>query len=210
MLDPFKNITTEGRIALFKELESMTYHFSKNTSVLSSIMLKDILGIVIEGSLQIIKTDYNGNRTIVETISQNSLFGSAISSLNDNNYELITQEESTIIIFDYSQLVNYSQLHNEDYNQFIRNLFEIMNHIITMRNERIRILTQKSIRNKLLEYFDVFAKKYDSRNVYLPFSFTDLADYLAVDRSAMSREIKHLKDENIISVKSRKITLLYK
>ena len=49
-----------------------------------------------------------------------------------------------------------------------------------------------------------------SRTIYLPFSYTDLADYLSVDRSAMSRELKSLEDDNFITRNGKKITLLYK
>ena len=74
-------------------------------------------------------------------------------------------------------------------------------------NERIDILTRRTIRNKLLEYFKTEYKKHGSRIIYLPFSFSDLANYLAVDRYAMTREIKALKDDGIITVKDKKIYL---
>ena len=54
------------------------------------------------------------------------------------------------------------------------------------------------------------SNKNGSRYIYLPFSFGALADYLAVDRCAMSREIKYLKEEGIIEVKDKRITLLYR
>ena len=78
------------------------------------------------------------------------------------------------------------------------------------KNERIEILTKKTIRDKLLEYFNIYRKKHASKIIYLPFSFTDLADFLAVDRSAMTRELKNLKEEGFIETKGRRITLLYK
>ena len=53
-------------------------------------------------------------------------------------------------------------------------------------------------------------KKSRLKSIYIPFSFKDLADYLAVNRSAMFRELKHLKDEKFIEIKNRRITLLYK
>ena len=77
-------------------------------------------------------------------------------------------------------------------------------------NERINILSKKSIRNKLLEFFNLSFTKNNSRNIYLPFTFTELADYLAVDRSAMTRELKILKDEGFIRITGKRITLLYK
>ena len=71
-------------------------------------------------------------------------------------------------------------------------------------------LAQKQIRDKLLEYFEIEHKKTRQRYIYLPFSLKDLADYLAINRSAMFRELKHLKEEKLIEVKGNKITLLYK
>lgn len=209
-MDPFKKITEENKIQLLRRLEATTLTFQKNESILQNIKTDDIFGIVVEGNIQIIKTDYNGNRTIIEELNRNDIFGSKISSYNINECEIITKSLSKIIILDYYNIVNY--IHSEDdvYHQFVMNLFEITVNIVTEKNQRINILTKNTIRNKLLEYFDIASKKTDSRTVYLPFSFTDLSDYLAIDRSAMSREIKHLKDENIISVKGRKIRLLYK
>ena len=79
----------------------------------------------------------------------------------------------------------------------------------TLKNERIEILTQKTIRNKLLEYFRIEAQKNRSKIIYLKSTWQDLADYLAIDRSAMTRELKNLKEEGFITTKGRVITLLY-
>ena len=91
-----------------------------------------------------------------------------------------------------------------------RNTLVIINNKFKNTNERIRILEKKQIREKLLEYFDIEYKKNRSRNIVMPFTLKDLADYIAVNRSAMFRELKHLKDEGFIEIKSKKITLLYK
>ena len=93
---------------------------------------------------------------------------------------------------------------------FIKNLFIIMTKKISERNERIQILTKKTIRYRLLEYFEIMRKKNNSLNIYLPYNYIDLAAYIAVDRSAMSRELSNLKDEGFINIKGKKITILYK
>ena len=87
---------------------------------------------------------------------------------------------------------------------------DIINEKFMNRNERIKILEQKQIRNKLLAFFEIEQKKTRLNYITLPFSFKDLADYIAVNRSSMFREIKNLKDEGFINVKGKKITLLYK
>ena len=76
-------------------------------------------------------------------------------------------------------------------------------------NKRIELITKKYIRDKLLSYFDIISRKRLSKKFTLPFSLTDLADYLSVDRSAMMRELSHLKEEGFIDKKGKKITLLY-
>ena len=71
------------------------------------------------------------------------------------------------------------------------------------------MLSNKSIRDKLLDYFRILSKKTGSKVIYLPMSYTELADYLAVNRSALSREIKNLKDDELIETKGKRIKLLY-
>ena len=76
-------------------------------------------------------------------------------------------------------------------------------------NERIRILTKKSIRDKLLAFFENEYKKNRSKFIYLSGNFKELADYLSTNRSAMFRELKYLKEEKFIKIEGKKITLLY-
>lgn len=210
MIDPFKKISEADKEILIKDLEGSILEFKENTSILSTIKMKHILGIVLEGTIQVIKTDYNGNRTIIEELIRNNVFGSQFSYMSDDEYDLITNETSKILFLDYHGIINYHQSDSPAYNQFIRNLLEILTAVISSRDERIRILTKKTTRSKLLEYFEITSRKFGSRSFYLPFSFTDLADYLSVDRSAMSREITNLKNEKVITVKNKKITLLTK
>lgn len=207
-MNPFFNIADEDKIKLLKNLEALTYTFDKNEEILKKIKNRNYIGIILEGIIQIIKTDYNGNRTIIEELTDNDIFGSKISSLSNNEYNITTKDKTKIIIIDYEQLIKSNNT-NIYYNQFIKNLLEIIISSINDKNNRIEILTKKTIRNKLLEYFKIVSKKNKSKNIYLPFTFTDLADYLAIDRSAMTRELKNLKDEGFIEVKNKRITLLY-
>ena len=74
---------------------------------------------------------------------------------------------------------------------------------------RIELLSKRTIREKLLGYFNIISSRNISKSFKLPFSLTDLADYLSIDRSAMMREIKALKEEGIIEKSGNRITLLY-
>ena len=207
-MNPFYNIDDDEKTRLLKDLEAITYEFNKNEEILKKIRNRNFIGIITEGLIQIIKTDYNGNRTIIEELSENDIFGTRISSLANNEYTVNTKDITKIIVIDYKQLIQ-SNNSNSYYNKFIKNILEIIIKTVNDKNDRIEILTKKTIRNKLLEYFKIVSTKNKSKNIYLPFTFTDLADYLAIDRSAMTRELKYLKEEGFIEIKNKRIILLY-
>lgn len=205
----FANISVKDQKKLLKLLETSVLNYKKDSVILSTVN-NNIIGIILEGKAQIIRTDYNGNRTIIEELEEESIFGTALSSLSSDECQIITKEDTKILVIDYDIIISSKNNNFSYYNQFIKNLLEITTNIIDEKNNRIEILTKKSIRDKLLEYFRIYRKKHGTNIIYLPFSYTDLSDYLAVDRSAMSREIKSLKEEGFISTKGRKINLLYR
>lgn len=208
MINPFENISEIQKNRLFNLLQVHIYAYKKNQEILPKAKAEDIICILLEGSANIISIDYEGEEHLIEELIPNSVFGTYISSINNNEYQILAKEDSKVVVIDYDKFdeknISYSY-----YNVFVNNLFSIVNAKLKDKNDRIRILTKKSIRDKLLEFFAIEYEKNHSRIVYLPSSFKDLADYFAVNRSAMFREIRSMKDENFIKVDGKKITLLY-
>jgi len=114
----------------------------------------------------------------------------------------LQKEDTKIVVIDYNSIITEEGSKYSYYTQFMKNILEIYTEKINNKNERIEILTKKTIRDKLLEYFKIISKRNGM-------SFSELADYLAVDRSAMSRELKNLMEEGFIKKDGKKITLLY-
>ena len=71
----------------------------------------------------------------------------------------------------------------------------------------VDMLCQRTLRSKLMSFFEYLESEEKSNSFTLPLPFSDLADYLGVDRSAMMREIKKLNEEKIISNDKRKVTI---
>lgn len=209
MISPFKDITPNNKGKLLKLLETSNFTYQKGVNIAYLFKDKESIGLVLSGSLDIIRIDYNGTRTIIETIYEEEILGTSLTSLLSNDYEIITREDTKILWLDYNVILGINDIKYTYYNQFIKNLLMIALEKNTLKNERIEILTQKTIRNKLLEYFRIEALKNRSKIIYLKSTWQDLADYLAIDRCAMTRELKYLKEEGFISVKGRVITLLY-
>lgn len=210
MNSPFADLSTLQLNKLYDLLEIHSYKFLKDQKVLPTIKNENIIGIILDGYAQIINIEYNGNEIVIEDLYKNSVFGSNISGTNSEDCEIIAKQDTEVLVIDYNKLMNPANLKYTYFNTFLQNLFDIINLKIKEKNERIRILEKKQIREKLLEYFEIQHKKTRLNYINLPFSLRDLADYLAINRSAMFRELKHLKEEKFIEVNNKKIKLLYK
>ena len=209
MSNIFENIDAKNKYKLLRSFRADTYNYSKNVNITNTVIDPNTICFVIRGSVKIVRNNENGSNNIFDIVTENQLFGSTMYNLNDTDYDIITLEETQIIITNYNDIIKYSGK-NKFYTDFIKNLYIICNDKIKLLNERLNIISKKTIRNKLLEYFNLSFKKNNSRNIYLNYSYQELADYLCTDRTAMSRELKNLKDEGFIKVTGKRITLLYK
>lgn len=206
----FDNISLNNKEKLLHLLRAHSFTFKNDTDVLPTVKGENIIGIIEEGRAHIVLNSYSGEKTIVERLEEGDIFGSMFLPIEKDDYELITKEETKIIIIDYQSIIENNSLCNHNYYKtFINNLLTIENEKLKERNERIDLLSKKTIRNKLLEYFEIKTNNRITKNIYLPYSFIELASYLSIDRSAMHRELRNLQDEGLIEIKNKKITLKY-
>ena len=205
----FENISSKNREKLLKMLRAQAIPYRKGVNILSNVNRDNFIGIVDEGSLQIVFNDYNGNSIIIEDIEKNQIFGNLISSINSDECEVITKDKTRIIYIDYDNITSPEIIKTDFYIIFVKNLIKLIATQLNTKNERIEILTKRTTRDKLLEYFRILSQKKSSKTFTIPFTFIELANYLSVDRSAMTREIKYLKTEGFIKVDGKRVRLLY-
>ena len=210
MIDIFDGISNKNKAKLLKKLRVDTLHFKKNESIIRLFNDENMINFIVKGKVKIILNSINGNEIVTENLDDGDVFSSSITYIDKDETDAITLEDTEIVSMNYNEILDFKDNTKDYYNKFIKNLFIIMTEKISIRNERIQILTKKTIRNKLLAYFEMMRKKNNSVNIYLPFNFIDLAAYIAVDRSAMSRELGILKEEGFIKITGKRITLLYK
>ena len=185
--------------------------FSKNQVITTYIKNRNQLCILIDGQADLVRYDLNGNRTIVEHFSKNALFGEVFYTISTNN-ELLVEAKSncTVLFYIYDDIFTKCKSNCKFHKTLSENLPQLILNKVTDLNMRIELLTKRSIRDKLLGYFSLLSTRKLSTSFELPFSLTDLADYLSVDRSAMMRELKLLKEDGFIEKIGNRIILLYK
>ena len=185
--------------------------FFKNEVITTYIEKRNQLCILKSGNADLVRYDLNGNKTIVEHFSKNDVFGEVFYMITTNN-ELLVEAKSKceVLIYIYDDIHTKCKNNCKFHQTLSENLPELILNKVTTLNMRIELLAKRSIRDKLLGYFSLLSSRNLSKTFTLPFSLTDLADYLSVDRSAMMRELKFLKEEGIVKKSGNKITLLYK
>lgn len=183
--------------------------FSKGELITTYIEKRNQLCIMISGSANLIRYDYNGNKTIIGDFAKNEIFGEVLYPSKTNNELFVeAKEDSVVLSFIYDNIYKKCNMKCKFHEELEHKLPVLIINNAVKLNERIEILSKKSIRDKLLTYFNLISNKNFNKTFTLPFSLTDLADYLCVDRSAMMRELSHLKEEGFIEKKGKKITLL--
>ena len=184
--------------------------FAKDEIVTTYIEKRNQLCIVLSGEVDLIRYDVNGNKTIISHFVTDDVFGEVFYPANTNN-ELfaIARKNSEILFYTYDSLLTKCRRNCDFHKTLTSSLSELfLNNIIEL-NLRIELLTKRSTRSKILSYFDILSKGSLRKTFTLPYTYTDLADFLSVDRSAMMREFKLLIDDGFIKKNGSKITLLY-
>lgn len=185
--------------------------FAKNEIITTYIEKRNQICILLKGEADLIRYDLNGNKTIIGRFEQNQAFGELFYPANINNeLFVLAKENCEVLFFIYDDVLSKCKKNCQFHHELSIGLTKLILNEIVDLNTRIELLTKRNIRDKLVSYFNLLSSKTLSRTIYLPFSYTDLADYLSIDRSAMSRELKSLEDDNFITRNGKKITLLYK
>ena len=135
------------------------------------------VGVVERGEASLIRIDEEGVATVLEELGPGGVFGKSLA-FSTSHHSLLVQ-----------------------------NMLRLISDKAQALSERVDVLSRRSIREKLLCYFNQLAEKEGSRTFQLPFSLSMLADYIATDRSAMMRELKRLKEEGVLRSEGRRITL---
>ena len=171
-------------------------------------MIKNIY-LILEGNVNIEKDSYWGRRIIVTQLGVNDNIALAfVASKNvESSIDAVSVGKSKLLILSYEKCTTMCQKVCIKHRNLINNLFEILSKENIELLQKIENISQKTIREKLLTYFSNEAKKNRSNIFEIPFNRQDLADYLNIDRSAMSFELSKMQKEGYIKFEKNKFML---
>ncbi len=182
-----------------------------NETIMSYNESPEYIYVVLSGTAELVCYDYDGNKTILERFSRDSVFGDMffVPSGNDE-FSVSATSNCEIISFRYHNAIKPCENVCKRHMMLLDNLFSMVSKKVLAHSQHIEVLSKRTIREKLMSYFELQERLNNDFSFLLPMSLSALADYLSIDRSAMQREIKKLNDEEIIKSKGKKITLIRK
>lgn len=165
--------------------------------------------LILEGEVNIEKDTYWGRRMIIQKLHANNNIGlSLVASKNvESNINAICTTDTLVLILNYEKCTRMCQNACSHHGALIDNLFKIISKENIELIEKIENISQKTIRDKLLTYLSNESIKNKSNTFEINFNRQELADYLNIDRSAMSFELSKLKQEGFINFNKNKFKL---
>ena len=171
--------------------------------------LSDIT-LLVEGSLLIQRDDYWGSRSILGKIAPGEIFGEAYAAPDSGPLmnDVVATEDSAVICFDVKRILTTCSSACRFHSLVVQNLF----YSISAKNrglvQKLGHMSKRSTREKLISYLSEEAKKQNSSIFDIPFNRQQLADFLSVDRSAMSNELCKMRDEGLLEFHRNSFRLL--
>ncbi len=208
----FKNIEENEVELLLKCINNYRKTFKKGEIILREGEKTEYMGIVITGSVVVERADLWGNNTVLGVISPGGIFAETYSILNDEPLmiNVYANEKSEILFLRTNEIFKTCEKSCNFHDQLILNLIRIASFKNLNLSRKILHTGPKTIRGKLLSFFSEWVKKENSLSFSIPYNRQQLADYLSVDRSAMSNELSKMQKEGILEFKKNKFKIIDK
>lgn len=204
----FTHISPQSQAAMHACFDSREERFSAGETIAAYPQLPQRLGVIMEGHARLYYCDADGNQSVMEELFPNSVFGALFllpGSLQE--YYVTACEPCRVLFIDYEHIIKRCPKACAHHSQLVSNLFQMTARKAQQQSNRINILTQPTVRLKLLTYFRLLCPKEGARRFTVPLSYRALAEYLCLDRSAMMRELKKMADEGLLQREGRTILL---
>ncbi|MDL2288536.1 Crp/Fnr family transcriptional regulator [Oscillospiraceae bacterium OttesenSCG-928-F05] len=205
----FKGIKAEEFGALFGCVGAKNEHFEKGEFIFLNGNQTNSIGIVLSGRVLVIKEDIFGNRAILNDLGPKAVFGESFVCGGSYTLTVSVQavEGTDILFLPFERVMHICPSACGFHNALIKNMVEMIARKNVKLMENLEITTKHSLREKILTYLSQLAQEQGSVTVTSTLGRVDLADFLGVDRSALTRELGRMRDDGLIQFEKNTYTL---
>lgn len=206
----FKSINRDEIKTLLECVSGNIRLYPKNSVIFSAGEKIDSIGVLMEGQIQIESIDYWGNTAVIRLLNPGEVFGEAYAMPDAEVLpnDAVAMTDCRILLMNMQHVLTTCQSNCSFHNQLIRNLYTIATTQNRYMNRKISHMSKRTTREKLLSYLSDIAARKNSNHFTIPFSRQQLADYLSVERSAMSAELSRMQKDGLIVYHKNEFTLM--
>ena len=205
----FSGVVENEIEAMLSCLDARIRNYKKGEYIIRQGQRISDIAVLVKGSLHIRTDDYWGNRSILGDISVGEMFGEAYispqSSVSLNDVAAL--EDSTVIFFDVKKIITTCSSACVFHSVVVQNMFFAVCDKNRKLVQKLGHISLRSTREKLISYLSEQSKQHASAEFTIPFNRQQLADFLSVDRSAMSNELCKMRDEGMIEFEKSRFKL---
>ena len=207
----FQGINDDESMNLISCLSPQVKSFSKNKILLLTGDSVHHIGIILSGTACAYLEHINGSQTIMSTLTPKSVFGEVLVSTRTQKSPVTVYATSdiTAAFIEYKEIFSMCATACAVHRVFMQNLMKVIGDKYFSLFDRINILREKSLRSRIMAYLYSLSDRGKSVTVTIPCTKTMLADYLLVNRSALSKELRRMEDDGVIVFNGRKIELIF-
>jgi CRP-like cAMP-binding protein len=208
----FDGIRVEEIEKLLDCFHARTRKFEKDAYVFMEGEEISAMGIVISGAVHVVRDDFWGNRTIIARIAAGEIFAESFACGKNKRFPLsvIAAEKTEALFIQAGKIsavcASACPFHARILNNMIQ---ELAGKNSTLIN-KMQHITQRSTRGKLISYLSFQAREAGGSSFDIPFNREELAEFLSVDRSAMSSELGRMRNDGLLTFRKNHFTLLKK
>ncbi len=184
--------------------------FSPDEMVMLTGAQRVLTGVVLEGQVDVLTESMAGIRSILLSVSEGQTFGEVVNCIGKgvSPVAVIARADTRIQFLDLRKLLDRSSTELDDVSlRVIRNIIDMLSSKNVHLRQKVTVLSQRTIRARVAVFLLQLADAQGSHTVRLPFNRAELAEYLCVNRSALSRELGSMRDEGLIEFTRSTITI---
>ncbi len=206
----FQGMKAEEAESILSCLSAVRRRYEKGNVIFSAGHCIRSLGLVQSGRAEIVRDDYWGNRQVLGTAGPGELFGEAYACIGGEPLmvSVLASETSEILFLEVRRILSVCSPACEYHSRLIRNLLDIMARKNLMLTRKIDHMGQRTIREKVMTYLSFEAERQKKASFLIPYNRQQLADYLAVDRSALSAELSRMQKDGMIQYDKNRFTIM--
>jgi len=191
-------------------LSAQAKKYAKDEFVMISGDAVNQIGLVIKGRVKIIKEDMDGNSVILTELSSSEIFGEvfACAGVTQSPVTIAAMENAEILFINFKKIIEICPSACPFHTRLMENMLKMIAVKTLLLNQKIEILSKRTIRKKLIYFFDAYSDK--GKKFTVPYNREEMAHYLCVDRSALSGELCKMRDEKLIRFNKNNFEILYK